>query len=356
MQFGMGWHRAVHFIYLRGCRRSQVGLWLLGVFLFAAVAGCERKEASTVSTEASAPALTNPSNGSSGVVTSVLRTNFSVPFQGVIKAREQRDLMLNKAEVTYTIGKGKIRREIARTDPLGKLADMGRGSAGVICDRDAGTVVLYRTGQQGKAFVRMTLPEYRRLVAGPTNALMADIEAALSVKPAYWRHVGTFFVDVPRPIPEGSMLKSPEARTVSGLSCDVLMIQVQDTVFEVCHSQQVKVDRELLELVELRLPAEVTGFPCLMRRLQLVKTPVSTVNQATNPMVSKGKQLVQRGVTWAARLAEKALKREAELFEITEGSPEEAAFTLDKSFVDVRSLDELVRQFQPSSAGGDWDD
>jgi len=69
--------------------------------------GCQRREPASTSGEPS----TNPAAKLSGAAASAMPTNFSVPFQGVIKAREQRDLMLNTAEITYTIGKGKIRRE-----------------------------------------------------------------------------------------------------------------------------------------------------------------------------------------------------------------------------------------------------
>ena len=322
-----------------------LSLCLLSAFISV---GCHRSEPASASPEPSS--ATNPDAKLSGATASASQTNFSMPFQGVIKAKEQRDLMLNSAEITYTIGKGRIRREAVRTAPLGKLADLGLGAAGIICDVGADRVVLYRSGQPGKFFVRMTMTEYRKLVMEPSPGMSDSRWPILASKPAVWKHVGTFFVDVPRPIPTGHAVNLPESRTVGGLSCDLLTIQLNDTVFEVCHCQRIKVDRQLLELVELRLPAEVTGFPCLMRRLQLVT--VQPPDQST----SKARQLLQKGVSLAAEMAEKALKREMELLQITESLPPDSAFALDDAFVEVSTLEEFHLLFAPSKGDhDDWD-
>ena len=319
--------------------RHYLAVCLVSAFVFA---GCQRREPASTSGEPS----TNPA---AGATASTMPTNFSVPFQGVIKAREQRDLLLNTAEITYTIGNGRIRREAVRKAPLGKLADVALGSAGIICDVPADRVILYRSGQPGKFFTRMTMREYRALVMEPSTASDAGL-SILTTKPAVWKHAGTFFVDVPQPIPTEQAVSLPEARTVGGLPCDLLTIHVNDTVFEVSHCQRIKADRPLLELVELRLPPEVTGFPCLMRRLQLV--PVQPPTQTA----SKARQLLQKGKDWAAKVAEKALKREIELLQITENIPADSAFTLDERFVEVRTLDELHLQFAPSQGHhDDWD-
>src|SRR5687768_2124930 len=87
-------------------------LLLLG---FALLVGCQRKDSIATSGENSVSS--NPPNEfRTGFVA---LTNFSVPFHGVIKANDQRDLMVNSFEVTYTVNKGKIRREAARIAPVG---------------------------------------------------------------------------------------------------------------------------------------------------------------------------------------------------------------------------------------------
>jgi hypothetical protein len=299
-------------------------------------------------TENSAPANSTNQSGVSGPL--VRQTNFSVPFVGIIKARERRDLLLNSAEITYTIGDRKIRRESVRTAPGRKLAEFGLGSAGIICDLQTDQVVLYRAQFSKKGYVRMTLADYQKLVS--TSDLFAGTSALplLTVKPAVWTYVGTFFVDVPQPIPEGSMTNLPDARTVGGLPCDFLAIQSRDVLFEISHCQRIKADRQMLNLVELRLPAEVTGFPLLMRRLQTVRTT------PPNQGASQSQKLLQQGIRWVSDVAEKAMKREFELLEITEKLSSESAFTLDEAFVKCSSIDELHAMFKPPEGHhDDWD-
>ena len=315
------------------------------------LSACRRGDPDAASRDNSAGANASTTNFAATAIVS--STNFSVPFRGVIQAKEQRDLALNSAVITYTIGERKIRREAVRTAPLGRLADLGQGAVGIICDVQSNNVVLYRSGLAGKYFVRMTLEDYRKLASEesiPLTGMTNAAAALLTLKPTVWKHAGTFFVDMPRPIPAGEAVSVPDARTVGGLPCDVLTVQMRDTIFEVSHCQRVQVERPLLELVELRLPAEVTGFPLLMRRLQLVPVSPPNVN------ASKTKQLVQKGVNWAAKVAERALKREVELLQITENIPPDSAFALSDGFVEAWGLEELHRRFESSGGGGDdWD-
>ena len=320
--------------------------------------GCERKQ-SRVTEDSSSK--TKPPNPASGIGSNELRstallggkTNFSVPFHGVIKAKEQRDLLLNSAEITYTIGDGKIRREAVRTAPGGKLAGLGLGSAGIICDLQAKQVVLYRTQLTKKGYIRMTLAEYQQLVTtsgGAISLIGGTALPLLTVKPDFWRHVGTFFVDVPPTRSADAVVNLTDACTINGLPCDLLTIDLGDVRFEVSHCQRIKADRQLLELVELRLPNDVTGFPVLMRRLQRV--PVDPAAQGA----SRIRQLLQKSARWVADVAEKAMKHEIELLQITEGVPHDSTFTLSEAFTQCLNLDELRQMFQPPEGHhDDWD-
>ncbi len=273
-------------------------------------------------------------------------------FEGVIKVKEQRDLMLNSAEITYTIGKGKIRREAKLVAPLGRLADLRTAMAGVICDMPNETVVLYRGGLAGKFFVRMGLADYRKQTADSVFGLTDVAEDLPGIRPLLWRHVGTFFAFLPRPIPPGLAQNLPDARTVGDRLCDVLTITDGATVYEVCHCNTLAFDRPLLELVELALPVEVTGFPCQMRRLRTVTSP------AVDPAESKAWQLLHKGVGLAAKAAEKAMKYEIGFVSVTEGVPPDSSFILDSSFSELGSWDEFSLRFDPPNEhhhDGDWD-
>jgi len=326
---------------------SVCPLLCLSSLILILLTGCERNSPSTGATSTS-----DAKGGKSKDAATVTSTNFSVPFRGVIKAREQRDLLVNNFEITYTFGAGKVRRETVRPVPLGKLASAVQSSIGIICDVSADQVVLYRSEPGKKGCVRMTLSSYRNLTDGTGIVPESGVRSLspLTMRPDVYKHAGTFFLDVPQPIPKETTANVPDGRTVRGLPCDLLTIQMGDSMFEISHCQRIKIERHLLELVELKLPPEVTGFPLLMRRLQAV--PVAPPN--TN--VSASQQLLQKGVRWAANMAEKALKREIELLQITEGIPPDSAFTLDPTFDAFPSLDELHLAFRPPSGHhDDWD-
>ncbi len=272
-------------------------------------------------------------------------------FEGVIKLKEQRDLMLNSSEITYTITKGKIRREAVPVAPLGKLADLGTAKAGVICDVPNEKVVLYRSGLAGKFFVSMTLAEYRKQVADSVTGLTDVTQDLPGTRPLVWRHVGTFFAHLPQPVPAGIALNHTDARLVGDRLCDMLTITDGSTAYEVCHCQTLAFDRPLLELVELALPAEVTGFPCQMRRLHAVRSP------PVDPAQSKAWQLLKKGASVAARAAEAAMKYEIDLVSVTEWSPPDTSFVLDSSFSELGSWAEFSLRFDPPNQHhhGDWD-
>jgi hypothetical protein len=311
---------------------DRAALLLLG---FLVLIGCRRSETALppghAATEQGAGAISTASSATAP-------PKFSVPFHGVIKALERGDplLGLGDTEITYTIADGRIRREAVLIGPLSKVPGSRKEVGGIICDLRAGQVVLYRRNERASSFARMTLAEYRKLIEGQHD--VSD-------------HVGTFFLGIPRPIPGGWAINQPDARTATGgILCDRLMIQLPDATYEIWHSQQIKVAPSLLGWVELGIPPEVSGFPCFMRCVPLLKAP------AAHPGVSEGQKLMEKGTDWVIRAVEKVMKAQSELLQITEHMPADADFILDASFGELASLDELNRAFPPSAGrGGDWD-
>lgn len=325
-------------------------LLIIWLPILSCTTGCRQES----STSPANPALDSPGTSSSNAArTNVAGTGFTAPFRGTIKAQEQRDILLNSWEITYLIGDGRIRREAKRTAPLVKLTDLQQGVAGIICDLRTSEILLYRGRADKQRFVRMSLPDYRKLTAevGPAKAPFDTALYLVTVGSSVRKHAGTFFLEIASPIPAAHSVNAPDARTIAGIKCDLLTIRQGDTVFEVAHSHLIAVDRQLLELVELRMPEEVTGFPCLMRRLQLVPT------QPVDPTASPARQLVQGGIRWAADVAEKVLQRELQVLEAVEAIPPDSAFELDAGFTECSSLDELNRLFRPAEGADDddWD-
>ena len=282
-----------------------------------------------------------------------ISTNFAVPFRGVIKAKEQRDLLLNSSEITYLVGDRIIRREAVRTTALGKLGEMRQGAFGIVCDLKAERVIFYRAEQEKKFYVRMTLTEFKQLfgsVPSMSQGAYGATESLLAPRPSYRRHFGTFFTDLPKA--GARMVNIPDARTIQGFRCDYLTIRDERNLLEVFHCRDVRVDRQLIELVESGIPPEVAGFPCLMRRLHLV--PVST-NAPTNSQ-SAPRELLRKGAELAAKALEMATERGLQLLEVTEKGLDDSAFILEESFVECPSLGEFEKQFLPLPGHhDDWD-
>jgi len=277
------------------------------------------------------------------------RRTFSVPFRGSIKAKEEHDMLVNSWEITYTIGDQKIRREAVSKVPLGKLGTLGLESFGIICDLASDRVLLYRAGEGKKLFTRMTVKEFEALIRVGCNSSETQPSLPfLAVRPSAWRHIGTFFADFS--LSKAVVTNVPDERTVSDLPCDLYTARLNNIVVEASHCQLIKVERNLLNLVELDIPAEVTGFPLLMQRQQLI--PVSEAKTDA----STARKLLQSGAKWAGKAAEKAMHRGFELLEITEQTPSDSAFTLDKDYAECTDLDTLNQRFQPPEGGhDDWD-
>jgi hypothetical protein len=341
--------------YLKVMKRTVVHFaWIWALIGLVLSTGCARDEPSVAAVlkrkiEAASLGKTNNVNGVSPRIAEVGRRTFSVPFRGSIKAKEERDMLVNSWEITYTIGDQKIRREAVSKIPLGKLGDLGLESLGIICDLPADRVLLYRAGEGKKLFTRMTVKEFEALIrAGNSTSETPQALSFLAVRPSAWKHIGTFFADFS--LSKAVVTNIPDARTVSDLPCDLYTARLNNIVVEVSHCQLIKVERNLLNLVEIDLPAEVTGFPLLMQRQQLIPVAAVTNNAST------ARKLLQSGAKWAGKAAEKAMHRGFELLEITEQVPSDAAFTLEKDYAECTNLDTLNQRFHPPEGDhDDWD-
>lgn len=297
--------------------------WAVGgcVLMVACVSGCDRDATKppAATAPATAPAATRP-----------FAVPVGTPFTGVIKA-SRHEGPLPVGEVTYTVGRDKIRREyLDRSDVVTRHLARTPPLSGVIADLPAGRVILYRTYLEERHFVEIPLDQYERDLRPPPGTSRAT--------------------------------NQPDAVEVNGLRCDLLRVEPPPAGIEVSHCRAIIVDRRLLRLVEPDLPADVIGFP-LAVRVNDTTTGVADMSEAAQdagaalrPRPSRVERLAGdalRATTRAATRAARALDVRTDVIEIAEGAPPADAFDPPPGFARCTDLAELNRKTTPSGVGFD---
>ena len=262
-------------------------------------------------------------------------------FVGTIRASQTLgSATLHSAEITYTIGKGKIRRESFSTDKLEKLLK-SQTRAGIICDLARDEVILYCAKPGKKHFCRLTLAEYSALVKELSFGPNKDAHQGF----------GHLFLDVPAKPPVSTHQK--EHTTIQNYSCDRYSLSFKKwsvlVTVETDHSPEIKVDQRLLELVEPNISSQITGFPLRIHRY--------------NKSTSKPQEGWMKLLDKAAKLAEEKLnkllkwKYDLTVTEIKAEAPDASQFELSDDFIEVPNLKTFEGKFyEPgSSSGFDFD-
>lgn len=261
-----------------------------------------------------------------------------VPFTGTIQARFTQG-KLSAADVTYTIDHRRIKREAVTADMVRTNLPGEPDLAGVIVDLERNQVILYRRylGDR-RHFVTLSLEAYRQMMS---NLLSATDPTATGYS--------TYYLELPRNKPTVA-INQKDAVTVGGLQCDHLSLESGSTTVLTDHCRQIVVDRQLVELVEAAVPAEVEGFPC---RVEVYwKAP-------DRPLPSDGsraERLLQQGLNAAERAAGKLLaEMRNELTALHPGQVSDTDFAPPEGFLRAESLGDFSSKFQHSSGHLDWD-
>ena len=267
--------------------------------------------------------------------------SYKIPFEGIIRAKQWADSVLNSADLTYSLSENRIRREAVSRNPIDKILRSDH-IAGIICDMTRDEVLLYRTKDKEKYFVRMKQNGYRDKVKG--IAYTTDM-----LKYGF----GTIFLGLPSKRVYLSKNES-DAVTVNGIKCDRFTINYGGlivTVIEADHSNSVEVNRELMKLVEPNLPDQVTGFPFRLRRAQL---PRKVLEEDSSPK-DKSDEILMEGLKAIAKSVEKLLEAGMEISEVSENKLPHSVFRLSPDFIELQSFQELETKFSDPEGDSDFD-
>ena len=129
---------------------------------------------------------------------------------------------------------------------------------------------------------------------------------------------------------------------------------MKSTTISTDHSLQILVPRERLLLVEPGLPASITGFPLMVRR-------VESINALQAVKAKPEDDRVKRWLAKAAKLASDGLKKAfesgMEVLNVDASAPPDSAFEIPAGYTEVATPESLRTEFRDlESSGGDWDD
>ena len=262
------------------------------------------------------------------------------PFCGVIKAEITDTTGLLGQQIRYTIAPQRIRREARASGLLeravGAVLDV-KLVAGVICDLEKREVVLYHEYLEEKGFVRLSLDDYRQWIS--QRCYGNDF---------FPYGCSTHFCLLTEGVPSSAKRESA-AVVVQGRTCDRLLVDTDRFCLDVAHCPEIRVERDLLRLVEAQIPDEVAGFPLLVRCVR--KVPRTLLPSEGAP--SRTQQLLRQGWTQAARVLEKVL--EERVYRVVEISPDDvpsSAFSPPDGFAEDPDLAAFQSRLDKASSSG----
>ena len=194
-------------------------------------------------------------------------------FEGEINLTETRGIygILFESNTSFTISKNRMKRE-QRLGGINKVFD---SYAGVIVDLEKDSVTIYYVDLVKKMFNQSTIKEFKKYLASKStpNRQLSPLDNTFTYL-----------------LPYKAINTVNDSMKVKGFMCDYARYVDEDAIVqqEVFDSKEIKVKRELLELVFPNLPKE-TNFP-LRSDFKTMISSVSNdslVNNKTVEMVDK---------------------------------------------------------------------
>lgn len=187
-------------------------------------------------------------------------------FEGEIKLSESQGIYgsLFKVHTTYWLSENSLKRE----QKLGGLNSIVNSYAGILVDLEKDKVVLYYSDRiTGKFKHTTTLKQYKALLDSFPRQIPSPIDRTFSLLPSY-----------------KLIQQKKDSTEIKGFKCDYSLYKDSTEILkqEVFDTKEIKVKRELLEIVFENLPKEI-NFPLKSE----LKTTISDVN---NDSIISGEQ------------------------------------------------------------------
>lgn len=187
-------------------------------------------------------------------------------FEGVIKLSESQGIYgsLFKVRTTYWLSENGLKRE----QKLGGLNSIVNSHAGIIVNLEKDSVILYYSDRiNGKVKHTTTLKMYKTLLDSFPHQIPSPIDHSFSLLPSY-----------------KLIQQKKDSTEIKGFKCDYSLYKDSTEILkqEVFDTKEIKVKRELLEIVFENLPKEI-NFPLKSE----LKTTISDIK---NDSIISGEQ------------------------------------------------------------------
>lgn len=248
------------------------------------------------------------------------------PFRGTIRAKQRLGSPLNVADIVYEVSHDRIKREATTTSSLDALS--GPTISGVVCKPRANEVVVYRSHQDKKRFVRLTISQYRKNFTDGAHG-----------------GFGAIYLGIPEP-KRTTVTNAANHSTIEGFGCDRHILKFDDAytavTIETDHCPRIEVARELLELVEPNIPSSITGFPLRVRRTEVIRA----LRDADPQVAERYKQVLSKLAESASNKIGEALESLVEITKVDPTVPPDFAFDLSAEYTEVADLAAFEQEFK----------
>ena len=187
-------------------------------------------------------------------------------FEGEIKLTESQGIYgsLFKTHTSYFLSENRLKRE----QKLGGLNSIMNSSAGIIIDLEKDSVILYYSDRiNGKFKHSTTLKNYKSILDSVPQQLPSPVDRTFTLLPSY-----------------KLIRQKKDSLEIKGFSCDYTFFKDSLEILkqEVFDTKEIKVKRELLEMVFVGLPKDI-NFP--------LKSEINTtITEFSNDSIVSGKQ------------------------------------------------------------------
>ena len=215
--------------------------------------------------------------------------------------------------------------------PISKLA---KGEAGTIIDIKEDSVIIFHGNSFDKFYCKISIDQYRKE--------MKEKIGTETVSP--FKPYESIFLPLGTTHPKEKNIR--DTVTIMKMKCDLLDIVKDDHHWEIQHCRELKVKRDMTELIFFNIPAQAEGFPCIYK-YEILTRNSEAAKQEQNAL--------DKLLNVVDKIVSAITECKVEIKKIEPGKPEFIEKEIMENYTRVSSLAELEAKF-PERGDGGFDD